>query len=266
MKNNRKFLLPLLFLTPLLLGNSPAPIVYPDEYEDFSCSFYSKEPTTDIYGDNVYKYTFKVDNIGAGYIEHIYVSNAENTFWGTGEGDRSIFGYSLVCPDESGYLSFTSNKDYDAASAEFSYQCFAYQKFVTGVTFHPTSVRHEVINGQHYYYAIFETNVDIEGDRKHEYGAIATITYQDVKYVSHFDVNKNSEFFICASDEELELSKLNVDQLLMTKDVAHGYGGYFAFILYLALFGGLIVLGSGVIFVIIFFSIKAARRRKAANS
>lgn len=258
MKTNKKLLLPLLILSPVLLANAPVPRVNPGYYDDFHCVYDHKTSELDEYGNTVYKYVFKVTNDGEGFISTLSVDS--EVLHEYVDGEPSIFGNELVYPHESRLFSVLSSVDFDPSSVEFTYHCEAYQQFVDGFTTDKKDIRVDARDGRYYYYVEFDTNINIKKDNKHEYGAITNVEYKGDKFLTHHEIDYNYEFYLCSSDEELDLEQLSIKKMFMTIGPAYNSGFSqlaIAFVIVL----GMILVGGGI-FLIIFFSTKKSREKK----
>ena len=265
MKRKASLILPLLMLSPLLMANSPAPMVRSEEYNDFTCSYLAREEVDDLSSEGRFLYNFEVSNTGTGYIEYIYVQS--DIINGNLYGYDPIFDDLVVLPGQTSVLSLRTNKDINMEGFNGTYHGRAYQQTI-GDAFDNYSVEIEerISDYSSYntysYYVSFNTNVNI-ANNKYEYGLVVELTYKGKNYAMHRDLGSSKEFYLCSSDEQLDLNQLAINKLTMTKGEKYRSGlGTFLVVLFIILIVGACLLGSGVVFVIVFFSVKAARKRR----
>ena len=264
MKNKKLAILPLLLFTPLLMANSPAPVVRPETYNDFSTTFISKEKAPQ-YGSDQWKYTFEVFNTGKGYITSTFIE-ADPVYGGLYDygDDSQRYDEIVIAPGKSAVLSFTSSFEKDFTTDEYKATCSAYQDFVDEAF---TSDRKEIRlddshEGVYHYYLSFDTSVDLD-KREYEYGLIVEVIYKGETRYTHCDLNSTNETHLLYSKEKLDMDELTIGEMVMTKGPRYKskIGPLFNAIAIILIVGAAILV-SGVLFVIIFFSIRAARNKK----
>ena len=264
-KRLKKTLL-LLLATPMLMANSPAPHVEEETYDDFSYSYVSKTPLDEYYeGNQYYKYNFEVQNLGQGYISYAYIKHQNASSHSSLSSD---FGSMLLAPSKSDIFSLVTTSDIDFNSVKPTFECHGYKTFVENAfTSDKKEVRFEE-DYYKYYYVDFDSEVPYESG--YRYGIIIDFTYDGNDYSIHQEARYyngyvENSILLYYGELELDVSKLTINKLLMTKSLYHSYYSGVAdvikgILILLAVCFGVIL--SGGIFCIIFFSIRKARRRK----
>lgn len=264
MKTRKKLLIPLLMLSPLLMANAPVPHVEPDEYKALTCSFKERTQEIDSESHIYYSYKFDVSNTGNGYIEHLHISYPDMSFYSYANSEECPFGKEVIAPGTSRVLSIGTTIEDDFSSQTFTYTASAYQRFVDNAfSSDRKDIRVENESGYYKYYVDFDSKVNVRANEDYEFGIIITITYKGVTYVTHHELNDNNTLYLCNSEEELDLSQLTIDEMIMTKGDAYKspIAIVVTVILVILAVGGAFLVG-GLIFICIFFPIKAYRKKK----
>ena len=264
MKFKKTSLLPLLLIVPLFMANSPAPVVKAKDYKDFTCEYLSKTKKTDSYGEDYYSYEFSFTNTGSGYIKGGHVSCDEFDLY-LYINTTSLFGYVVIGPGETKTMDVGLKVDHETVTNP-KYKCTAYQDFMENAF---TSDKKEItVNSESGNY-VYTVNFDADSvrDAGYKYGIISELTYKGEKYVTHHEIGQiGTSFTLCNSEEELDLSQLTINKLVMTRSKYETSTiAYVIYAILIILGVGLVFIVSGGIFLIIFFSIRKARRRKAAR-
>ena len=263
MKKYKKFLISLLMLSPLLMANAPVPQVNVDKYDAFTCTFKSKTEEIDSDSNPYYSYKYDINNTGTGYLKSVHISYTNKKTSAYLYKLNDLFGDELIAPGKADVISFGTTFEDDYSLEPFTYSGNAYQCFVTDAF---TSERKEIRVESHYgsynYYVSFDSNVRVSNS-DYDYGIIISITYKGTTYVTHHELKGNNEFFLCNSSEELDLSQLTINEMIMTYSDAYKspIGVVFTVLVVILAIGGAFLAG-GVIFVCIFFPIKAYKKKK----
>lgn len=247
-------------VVPLLMGNSPAPMVRPHEYDNFSCSFVSKTKETDQEDKEVYVYTFEVVNSGDAYIDNITVKYPSLDFASYMHGEDSLFGETIIAPGKTDNLYLRSYKEYDFSTSEGTFTCNAYQDFVKDAI----KIENSVIRADdsNTYYVKIDPQVKLNFS-DYEYGVITEISYKGETYISHHQLSSNNEFFLTRNDTPLDVDQITFVNMIMTKDKAYKSAlGTVLLVVGIIIGVGMIALVGGVIFLIVFFSVRAVRKKK----
>ena len=97
----------------------------------------------------------------------------------------------------------------------------------------------------------------------YEYGVITEISYKGETYLSHHQIKGDNEFLLTRTETPLDVDEITFVNMIMTKDKAYKSGiGTFLLVLGIIVGVGIIALLGGVIFIIVFFSVRAARKKK----
>lgn len=265
MKKYKKFLISLLMLSPLLMANAPVPQVNVDKYDAFTCTFKSKTEEVDSDSNPYYSYKYDINNTGTGYLKSVSISYPNKKGSAYLYKSHGLFGDELIAPGKADVLSFGTTLEYDYSTEPFTYSGNAYQRFVADAfTSERKEIRVESYYGSYNYYVSFDSNVNVtRNNRDYDYGIIISITYKGTTYVTHHELKSNNEFFLCNSSEELDLSQLTINEMIMTYSDAYksAIGVVFTVIVVILAIGGVFLAG-GVIFVCIFFPIRAYKKKK----
>ena len=272
MKNHKIALLSLLMLSPLLMANSPAPHVEPGDYKAFECKYVSttKVDNVDSAGKTYYSYNFNIRNLGEGYIESVRVSC--ESFTGYLYNFSNDFSSNVIAPGKEAIYYYRTTQRYEhIANDTHKYTCKAYQEFVNDAF---TTDKKEITvdtyksdsETYYYYYLSFDSDIDTKNN-DYRYGIIADVTYKGENYFTHVEYGEGNKVCLYSGlTEPLEIDELTVNNIKMTRSKRSGSAAgniFLAIIIILAIFGVLLL--SGIIFVVIFFTvlgIKKARRAK----
>ena len=260
MRKNKKYVLPLLVFMPLLMANAPAPEVHPAKYEDVTVTFVSKEEKDTEYGTH-YLYSFNVTNTGDGYLSRVHASY-ENSYFYLDEYNN-MFGDIVIAPGQTRTLVDESVSDKDISGSPSSFEAYANQEFIDDAfADNEISIREDHSGDYYRYYVSFNTDVNLK-DRKYEFGVISEITYKGETIITHHELGSTSEYFLYGGYEELDLSDLTIKNIKMTRSDAYQspIGTIFE-VVGIVLLVCLGIILSGAIFVIVFFSVRKARRKK----
>lgn len=269
MKKKYSKLLILLPICPLLMANSPAPAVYPDDYKDYQITYVKEEKIA----DDKYNYVFNFKNTGDGYINYIYLNgeeivNGEEMYYGL-----SLYDYEIASPFADGLLppgfngEVTLESTYQVPNpSKLKHNCQAYTEFYNDATIEGT--KELSLNQDRYYNAqsdIYYYNFDIklsDTEDGYYYGVILKLNYDgEICYV------KTDQFhsYQIVTNELLDLSKISVEDIKVIRTVEYNNGfGQFISIVVIVFVVGLLLLFAAGIFAAIFFPLMAARRRRRA--
>ena len=268
MKSKKIYFLPLLALAPLLMANSPAPIVRANEYNDFSCSYLSREEVEDTNYNGRYLYNYKVTNNGTGCIESVLIQST--SIHGYIYAENDIFDDLVVLPGQTGILSLRTNNDVNPEGEELTYRGLAYQEFIQDAFINYDVEIEEKTSTyssspEYSYYVSFDTTVDIKKN-DYEYGLIVELTYKGQKYAMHRDLDNSEEFYLCSTKEQLDLSQLTIDKLTMTKGPKYKSAlGTFIVIVVVIFITFCALSVGGIIFAIVFPIARRAKRKRLEN-
>ncbi len=261
MRNIKKYLLPLLVFVPLLMANAPAPEVHPGKYEGVTVSFVSKEEKDTEYGMH-YLYSFNVTNTGNGYLSRVHASYENSSFFL--DEYNQMFGDIVIAPGQTRLIVDDLTTDKDISGSPNYFEAYAYQEFIDNAfTDNEISIREDRSGDYYRYYVSFNTGVNLK-DRKSEFGVISEITYKGETVVTHHELSSSNEFYLYGGYEELDLNDLTIKNIKMTRSDA--YQSPIGTVLEVVGIVSLVCLGiilSGVIFVIIFFSVRKAKKRNS---
>ena len=206
MNNKKRFLLPLLFVTPLLMGNSPAPFPTDEEYGniDVTCSFIKEV-------EKGYQYQIIMNNNGDSYASlsdlrqngrHIYQSQVD--------GLLSLSEY--LSPSNS--KTYTIVTDYQLNIQDedvWSTTTFAIKD--EGVTFKNSSIVKSGDLG-------LKLKSDISGLEDHYYSAIVDFDYEGTNYALEFHLKSSQTVYI---NEDIDVSKITINKITAFRSSYHTY-------------------------------------------
>ena len=251
-------------LTPLLMANAPAPNVRVTEYHDFTQSFVLKSEAIDPDDFHKFDYTFTVTNTGQGYILHSYIDGPDFQLYDFDEDGVDCFGRRLIAPNQEVTKVYYGSANVDFNEVQYTMECRAYQEFIDNPFLSQNvEVREDQIDDRFIYTVIFDSNFKVQSS-DYEYGIITEVTYKGETFYVHNEVNKDNEFEFAYTKDKLELDKLSIKPIKMTrgpKYKSHAGQVIMGIIIAILVIAGITVLGIGAgIFLIIFFSIRKSRR------
>ena len=198
---NKKVLPLLLFVTPLLLANSPAPHAHTTPYENYSVSSISYTPSIDQVGVNVF--SLQLDNTGEGYIcfsmsyLEIDIDDEQVDFF-------SEYGYFGIAPGASLKLKGrcqTSETDLNKIHVRYVEAFETFQRIECSAKYSKYEIfENDSDNGDHkeihYYFDIDYTMPD----KDYYYSYIVEYTVNGVPY-SNFTYSGSDTFDVVAFEE-----------------------------------------------------------------
>ncbi len=255
MKHSKRLLIPLLMLAPMLMANAPAPGVYPKSYDTFTCVYQSKEEVE----EGRYRYSFNVSNTGEGYIDYIHLQAQNDEIYGYLEKENHLFDNPLIAPGDTETRHLYGG-DVDLSTLTINYSADAYTQFYDGFKTNKKDVVMVHEGSKFTYYVEVDLKSSVIKDNDYYYGFISEVTYQGEKYFSFHQHYSKGRVELGSFDTELDLEQFSLNTLTMVRSKA--YKNYFITTLFIIFIVGAVLMVSGGIFAIIFFSIKKARRRK----
>ena len=214
---NKKALLSLMCVAPLLMANSPAPYPTRETYKDIDVTITKVEDLV----DNTTRYQLEIENTGKlyGIIDYNYI---DLSYGDTGSTSlyihrQSLFNDELLAPGQSKvYLTETPFKLDKIESPKWSISTYAYPD--ENVTFSNFVVTESKSTG---YYITY----DVKNLGDYYYTYIVDITYDGADY--SFEVSDSSNYFY--SVQKLDLSKLQVKSMHAFRSSYNTYkgGGYY---------------------------------------
>ncbi len=268
MKNRSLKLLPLIIVLPTLMGNAPAPQVFTQTYKDYQLTYLNVEQDGEYY---LYHYNLK--NIGNGYISSLYIKEESKDDYFVGSlfsgGNYRVypfFGDGLFQPGFDDEIVFRSLKEANNIN-KVSVDCVGYNTFDPDVTISGTQQlslyrkEDQSINLRCYYK--LDVSLEYQNDSDWNYGVVANINYDGNTYYIKIDARGG---FIVETSQELDLTKLTINDLTVIKSHSYGYGCrgnaqkiMIIFLVIVFIFALMISFG---IFAAIFFPAMARRRRR----
>ena len=202
MKHKAKFALSLLFITPLLMSNSPAPYPSTDRYEELDVT-YTLLDRVDI-GDGALGYRYQLDALNTGEL----YANTRSWNIKIKEGYLSMNPEGLLFDDEA-IIPKESKTYYVTLSIELepeddTWITNAFSVVDEDVTFANYSI--ERVQDKKY-----KLKADISGLGDYYYCALVEVTYNEERYA--FSVYLNNTDSLISTFEELELDKLSIDKI-----------------------------------------------------
>ena len=269
MKQRTRKLLVILPLLPFLMANSPAP--RQEDYKDLEVTYVSEES---LYTYNFYR--FNVKNTGNGYLNYIYLNNqdGDNYFGAYIENNEILppFDNVLIEPGfDRVVIVATKNKLPDSKIVKA--ECSSYFIDAENVAFNGDKKVSYVSNASsvsnHYHVYTIQAFYSGETSGNYNYRAVLKFTYDGVSGCVLLDNIDNLRF---TTNEQLDLTKLTVEDVLMVRDTErynyynNGFGenlgnAFAVLLIFLLVFGLLLSFG---IFSAIFFPAMARRRRQRA--
>ena len=187
----RKYILSLLFISPLLLGNSPAPYRGPDDYNDYEINNFVNEEES---------FSFDLVDNGQGYIDLNFLNITDNT--NRYLGDRYYYTDLLIGPGQSRHFSILNNgKAYQ--KEDLNFQIYGYNDYFVenAATFSSiSSFSKEISDDNRYFYSFtcqYDKNTDEFGIH---YAPIFKVSDQTNIYYFKGDVLSKSYSFACDLD------------------------------------------------------------------
>ncbi len=261
----KKALLPILALTPLLLANSPAPFRGPVEYEDYEVSSFSSS-----LDGGTYKNSFVLKNTGEGYL---------SLSWLDIQQDRTDL-YSPAHPEDellakngAKEITFTSSRALSQSALTFS--VYGYKEFIVddAATFtNYSAVEKETLQEDgktHFRYSFtveFSKNTEDFGNF---YAPIFEVTSGGKTYYFHEDMLLTEYAIETATDLDVNDMSISCHKFIEAYEYYRNHGretDYGAFaeaaIMMLLIFCIIAFVVPGGIFLIIFFSVRHARRKR----
>ena len=272
MKNRYLKLLPLIIALPTLMGNAPVPQVFTNTYKDYQLTYLNVEQSGDYY-----YYHYNLKNTGSGYISHLSLSKEYEEYYffatistinqGGHYGVYPFFDKGLYQPgfdDEIMMLSTRLITDIDKVSVS----CEGYSVIDSDVYIAGTrnlSLRNHRNEGDHsvYFYELDIKLVYDDPNRDWNFGVVADLTYDGNNYYIKIDERGD---YIIESSQELDLSKLTINNLTVIKSHSYDYGcrggmEKLATILLIIVILFFVMISVGI-FSAIFFPAMARRRRR----
>lgn len=268
MRRNWNINLFVLAITSLLAitscsGNSSLGVATQD-YNDFTMSFIKEEDC-----NSYYLTTFHINNTGSGFIEYISVKeNYENNNYletDTQDYRNSPFASGLILPNsEQDYVFLTMGKGFDDKN-NLTYTAKAYTS--AGGT---GQIKGTPSIGKIGDYDYFVSGIEIMGALMMKrpttvnYGVIMSVVYDEQTYYFACDEDHSYHF---ASTRPLDLSKMSKVEVyrIITSAKPNPFEGRSGAMLSSLLFFGIIVLINSCIFLPIFITKTARRKRRNAQ-
>ena len=264
MKTKNRRLIPLIFTLPFLMGNSPIPEVFSDDYKDFEITYVKEEIV-----DKEYVYTYHLNNTGTGYISSLSLDretrvNNEYVYYGLYYGlySGSFFYKTVIPPGFDQNIEMTSNSKIPEVE-KLKKSAQAYNIFDKDLTYSGSKAitpqkRNAYSELDHYYYTV-DLKIDHPSNGDWHYGFILDITYDGVNYFVKIDERNE---YLLESHDELDLDKLVINDAVIIKSRPYYYGvGTFFNIFITVLVVAFFLMISFGIFAAIFFPTMARKRR-----
>ncbi len=266
MKTKKLGIIPLLLLAPIVTANSPAPQVQSTPYNDFTATFVSKIPNVDG-TEGLFEYCYSINNTGTGYLSYV---RAEKD--GKSEAyihlNNDTYGDIVLGPNKTMEITFYSRTDYEASGGltfsgngftEFLENPFKDNNFVVE--------EREHYENSYYFYIKVGFNFDVN-ESGYRFGAIIDATYkgEEVSILDEYISTKDQLYFSYYSDTPFELDQFTINDIKIIKTEYHSpygfLGNFFQVLEVVTIVFIAVVMGSGLLFICIFFPIREARRRK----
>ena len=266
MKTKKLGITTLFLLAPFVMANSPAPQVQDSPYDDFTATFVSKTPNAnDVEG--MYEFTYNITNTGTGYINNIRAENDGRSEAYVSLNDKH-FDDIVIAPNKTREITFYSRVDFENSEG-VSFSAFGFTEFLENpFKDNDFTVRLEDSYTNSSYYAIdakFNFDVDESGYR---FGAIINATYkgEDFSIFSRYLYSKdeiNFSYFDESGSEPFDIEQFTINNILIIKTEYHSaIGDFFRVMEIIAIVFIAVVMGSGLLFICIFFPIREVRKRK----
>ena len=266
MKSKKLGIITLFLLSPLVMANAPAPQVSSSPYNDFTMAFVSKVVNPEG-SEGVFEFHYNVTNTGTGYLKDMQAQkDGRNESYIT--IDDEYFGDIVLGPNQTKEIKLYSTIDFETAEG-ISFTGLGFSEFLDN-PFKDNDFKVEI--DQQYttstYYVIkanFNFDVDESGYR---FGAIIDATYkgEDISIFNRDLYSDGRIEFGYYSETPLDLEQFTINNIKIVKTEYHSPYSFlsdaFKVLEIVAIVTISVIMGSGFLFLCIFFPIREVRKRK----
>ena len=224
MKKDKKTLLPLSVLLPLLMSNSP--VVYPDieSYKDVVVTCVHDDtyvPSSESYhGD---KYSFTIENQGNRYpILESWLITLDGDL-ALYEIEGKLFSNEVVPPSETKTYSVIAraSQSLDGKNEGWEFEALSLED--ENVTFSEYTISEGKSSDSEntYFYDVF---ANVEGLGDYEYNVVVDVTYKDVPYAFEMEIyGDQRRLGTVVATEKLDLSEMTINSIKAYRSTDNRY-------------------------------------------
>ena len=245
--------LPLLLMVPNLMAASSISTVNSEKYTDYALTY----QRVDIVDDDYYYY-FDLNNTGDGYIEYLSFTESFYSDYVYASEYYAPFNNAVFGPGVHKNISFRSSTKIDNVDSPKS-KSWGYANFATEIQVGGSKEVTFVNKGLNYYLYNIDMSLNGEKEKNKIYGVILEAEYNGSKY--YIRIN-DAELYNFSTEEEIDLTKLVVNDIKVIKSVEHDSDYYIGLIIDIVTIVVFLVLIPFGIFAAIFFPAMARKRRR----